>query len=386
MLNRVEKLLKTCRMGSLPYVVKPLVLDTNTTVSQKFMGIDKEEMAMIKCQVSPSHMTLIQSLNSQSATDIPHMESGSCYSPSTVGSTKKQAELQVVVTESKINKVPLEQKGRNAVQQPIQTGTKCGLVQFWKFMFNAMLMKSILMFDFKNDHDLIGIHLSLDVCSRWQRSNKDFDYDLGKVDAYGKLELMNALNVQHSNDWGWTKHNKSLWRRILVWQTHAWNIYEKGDFCIWNTKFLDWILSMWNVNFESLISWILDELGDVFFVGSQVNCEGPQWRARPICRWDSTMHPKSVHFTQFYITKHMEEHHHWEYWGIEADSRLSPTIRSILVAPTRPLQFIQRNFVKNWQSNAHYKFLVIPAMSLIYLSLSILHQIGHGNLCWSCMN
>ena len=67
---------------------------------------------------------------------------------------------------SKIDKVPLEQKGWNAVQQPIQTGTKCGLVWFWKFMFNAMLMKSILMFDFKNDHDLIGIHLSLDVCSR----------------------------------------------------------------------------------------------------------------------------------------------------------------------------------------------------------------------------
>ena len=111
MLNRVEKLLKTCRMGSLPYVVKLLVLDTNTSVSQKFMGIDKEEMVMIKCQVSPSHTTLIQSLNSQSAMDIPHMESGSCYSPSTVGSTKKQAELQVVVTESKINKVPLEQKG-----------------------------------------------------------------------------------------------------------------------------------------------------------------------------------------------------------------------------------------------------------------------------------
>src|SRR5258708_39466603 len=102
------------------------------------MGIDKEEMPMIKCQVSPSCTTLIQSLNSQSAMDIPHMESGSCYSPSTVGSTKKQAELQVVVTESKINKVPLEQKGWNAVQQPIQTGTKCGLVQFWKFMFNVL--------------------------------------------------------------------------------------------------------------------------------------------------------------------------------------------------------------------------------------------------------
>ena len=111
-------------------------------------------------------MTLIQSLNSQSAMDIPHMESSSCYSPSTVGSTKKQAELQVVVTELKIDKVPLEQKGQNAVQQPIQTGTKCSLVWFWKFMFNVMSMKSILMFDFKNDHDLIGIHLSLDVCSR----------------------------------------------------------------------------------------------------------------------------------------------------------------------------------------------------------------------------
>src|SRR5260221_6702220 len=147
MLNRVEKLSKTCRMGSLPYVVKPLVLDTNTTVSQKSMGIDEEEMVMIKCQVSPSCMTLIQSLNSQSAMDIPHTESGSCYSPSTVGSTKKQAELQVVVTESKIDKVLLEQKGQNAVQQPIQTGTKCRLVRIWQFMFHAMSMKSILMFD-----------------------------------------------------------------------------------------------------------------------------------------------------------------------------------------------------------------------------------------------
>ncbi len=104
------------------------------------------------------------------------------------------------------------------------------------------------------------------------------------------------------------------------------------------------------------------------------------------CRQDSAVHPKSVHFTWFYITKHMEEHQHWEYWGIEADSRLGPTIRSILVAPTRPLQFIRRNFIKNWRSNAHYKFLVIPAVSLIYLSLLILHQIRCGNLCWSCKN
>jgi len=90
MSNGVEKLSKTRRMGSLPYVVKPLVLDTNTTVSQKFMGIDKEETAMIKCWVSPLCMTLIQSsLNSQSATDIPHMESSSCYSPSTVGFYKE---------------------------------------------------------------------------------------------------------------------------------------------------------------------------------------------------------------------------------------------------------------------------------------------------------
>ncbi len=49
MLNGVEKLSKTHRMGSLPYVVNHLVLDTNTTVSQQFMGIDKEEMVMIKC-------------------------------------------------------------------------------------------------------------------------------------------------------------------------------------------------------------------------------------------------------------------------------------------------------------------------------------------------
>jgi len=104
------------------------------------------------------------------------------------------------------------------------------------------------------------------------------------------------------------------------------------------------------------------------------------------CRWDSAMHPKSVHFTWFYITKHMEEHHHWEYQGIEADSRLGLTIRSILVALTRPLQFVWRNSVKNWWSNAHYKFFVLPAMSLIYLSLSILHQIGCGNLRWSCTN
>src|SRR5258708_12056547 len=79
---------------------------------------------------------------------------------------------EVVVTELKIDKVPLEQKGWNAVQQPIQTGTKCGLVRFWKFMLNAILMHSILMFDFKNDHDLIEINLSLDVSSRYQSSNK----------------------------------------------------------------------------------------------------------------------------------------------------------------------------------------------------------------------
>ncbi len=111
----------------------------------------------------------------------------------------------------------------------------------------------------------------------------------------------------------------------------------------------------------------------VFLCWILVNCEGPQWRARPICRQDSTVHPKSVHFTQFYIAKHMEEYHHWEYWGIEADSCLGPTTRNILV-------------VKNWWSNAHYKFFVISAMSLIYLSLSILHQIGCGNLRWSRTN
>src|SRR5258708_19123035 len=147
--------MKRERMGDLGYGVKGSVRETSTTGCEKFMGIDKEGMAMIKCQVSPLCMTLIQSLNSQSATDIPHMESGSCYSPSTLGSTKKQAELQVVVTELKINKVPLEQKGQNAVQQPIQTGTKCGLVWFWKFMFNAMSIKSILMYYFKTEHDLI---------------------------------------------------------------------------------------------------------------------------------------------------------------------------------------------------------------------------------------
>src|SRR5258708_13260644 len=146
-------------MGSLPYVVKPLVPHTNAIVSQELMGTDKEEMVMIKHQVSPFHMTLIQLLNSQSVMDIPCVESSPCYSPSTVGSTKKQAELQVVATESKI-------KRQNAAQQPIQTRTKCGLVWFWKLMLNVTSIKSILMFDFTNNHDLIGIHLSLDVCSR----------------------------------------------------------------------------------------------------------------------------------------------------------------------------------------------------------------------------
>ena len=40
------------------------------------------------------------------------------------------------------------------------------------------------------------------------------------------------------------------------------------------------------------------------------------------------------------ILQNMEECHHWEYRGIEAGSHLGPTIRNILVAPTRPLQFI----------------------------------------------
>src|SRR5258708_26051043 len=48
MLNRVEKLLKTHRMESLAYFVRPPVLDTNTKVSQKLIGTDEEEMVMIK--------------------------------------------------------------------------------------------------------------------------------------------------------------------------------------------------------------------------------------------------------------------------------------------------------------------------------------------------
>ena len=105
---------------------------------------------------------LIQLLNSQPTVDIPHMESSLCHSPSAVGSTKKQAELRLVANKLKINEVPLEQKGRTAAQQPIQTGIKCDLSRFWKLMLNAT-SNAILMFDFKNDHDLIGIHLSLDI-------------------------------------------------------------------------------------------------------------------------------------------------------------------------------------------------------------------------------
>src|SRR6266436_215398 len=98
-------------------------------------------------------------------------------------------------------------------------------------MFNAMSMKSILMFDFKNDHDLIGIHLSLDVCSRQQRSNKDFDYDLGKVNAYGKLKLMNVLNVQHSNDWGWI----NPYEEEFLFDGHMLEIFMKNGISVYGT-------------------------------------------------------------------------------------------------------------------------------------------------------
>ncbi len=55
----------------------------------------------------------------------------------------------------------------------------------------------------------------------------------------------------------------------FLFDRHMLDIFmKKGNFCIWNTKFLDWILSMQHANFESLISGILDKLGDVFFVGS----------------------------------------------------------------------------------------------------------------------
>ncbi len=145
----------------------------------------------------------------------------------------------------------------------------CIATNFWELMLNAMMMKSFLMFDFKNDHDLIGIHLSLDILSRQWRCNKDFDCNLGKIDTYGKLELMNVLNVQHSNDWGWTKHNKSLWRRILVWWTHIWNYLWKREFLYME----HWIsgLDFIYVAYELQVTHfrILDELGDMFFfVGS----------------------------------------------------------------------------------------------------------------------
>jgi len=48
MLNSIKKLLKTHRMESLAYFVRPPVFDTNTKVSQKLIGTDEEEMVMIK--------------------------------------------------------------------------------------------------------------------------------------------------------------------------------------------------------------------------------------------------------------------------------------------------------------------------------------------------
>src|SRR5260370_35677706 len=106
MSNRVEKLSKTHRMESLAYFVRPPVIDMNTKVSQKLTGTDEEEMVMIKQQVSPSCMTHIQLVNSQSIVDIPHMESSLSHSSSVVGFTKKQAELQLVANELKIDEAP----------------------------------------------------------------------------------------------------------------------------------------------------------------------------------------------------------------------------------------------------------------------------------------
>src|SRR6266446_6047050 len=103
MLNRVEKLLKTCRMESLAYFVRPPVLDMNTKVSQKLIGTDEEEMVMIKQRVSPSCTTHIQLLNSQSIVDISQNESRLKQLLKFVGFTKKQAESQLVANKLKIN-------------------------------------------------------------------------------------------------------------------------------------------------------------------------------------------------------------------------------------------------------------------------------------------
>ena len=98
--------------------------------------------------------------------------------------------------------------------------------------------------------------------SRWWRCNKDFDYNLGKINAYGKLKLMNMLNIQHSDDWGWTKHDKSLWRRIFVLMDTCLELFMKKG--ISGLDFIYAAYKLWVTHFR-----ILDELGDVFFfVGS----------------------------------------------------------------------------------------------------------------------
>ena len=53
----------------------------------------------------------------------------------------------------------------------------------------------------------------------------------------------------------------------FLFDGHTFDIFmKKGNFCIWNAELLDWILSMRHANFKSLISGILDELGDVFLL------------------------------------------------------------------------------------------------------------------------
>jgi len=75
------------------------------------------------------------------------------------------------------------------------------------------------------------------------------------------------------------------------------NIYqgEKIVFVSGNAKFF------WN--FGMYISSHL-------FIGPWVHCEGPQWRARPVCRQDSASHPTPLFLHDFTLWKpHKNQYH-----------------------------------------------------------------------------
>jgi len=137
--------------------------------------------------------------------------------------------------------------------------------------------------------------------------------------------------VQEVEDWG-----------LVSIDMNTLNIYqgEKIVFVSGNAKFF------WN--FGMYISSHL-------FIGPWVHCEGPQWRARPVCRQDSTSHPTLL----FLHDLHYENHTRISTTGtmeIGEGITLHPIRRQVVVDHTTTVNFTWRRNMKNWWSSTLYGF------------------------------